>query len=268
NAQLPTSIRYGWGSINQTFNGAYRLDPSYSNVFRVYKAYEPYAEYRKKFDLNNIKRQLRHVVTELAIEWADERALLWATRPHLHWNDTNEYLGARLAHSLLIGRPFVMVFTGSSNTAGHDNINKKTVKDTIDVFAWESMMNDGGRPPPEFLETHLRDGAALNAIWAMIDTERPCDERSANDKNAVNEVYSSDLFNHYGPFMGLIKWSFYVGQLPFCDKPQFKHLKQNWHPSPRGHRMNSAMIAYALVQSALQFIEKYERKISGIFVGV
>ncbi|ETO29191.1 hypothetical protein RFI_07939 [Reticulomyxa filosa] len=62
--------------------------------------------------------------------------------------------------------------------------------------------------------------------------------------------------------MGIIQWDFAQGHSPVCGDKRYEHIKMNWHPSPSGHRMDSGMIAYYLIRSALQFIQKYKSEIA------
>ncbi|ETO29190.1 hypothetical protein RFI_07938 [Reticulomyxa filosa] len=116
NKQLPTSIRYGWAAINKTFNGVLRIDPYYPNVFAVYKSSQ------LSFALDHIESSLKNTLQTLIAEQADEKVLSYSVLKHAYFDQSTEFLAARLLHSLLIGRKFVMAFTGSSNTAGHDNM--------------------------------------------------------------------------------------------------------------------------------------------------
>eukprot|EP01083_Nonionella_stella_P273985 929762_1 len=149
---IPGDIRYGWANPNTFYNGIGTFDAPYPDLLRILTAnpstpatfasanavkeylsspsfvslYQSYPIYDVNpkghaFDLGSIMNALEEKRKEILSEHVDERALTLPVLELKHINQTMEWLGARLSHSLLIGRPFTMVFTGSSNTAGHDN---------------------------------------------------------------------------------------------------------------------------------------------------
>ena len=71
---------------------------------------------------SNLKKELSIIVSQ----YPKEDLLKIGILKHKFFDQSQKYLGARLTHSLVIGRPFIIAFTGSSNTAGHDNMFEST----------------------------------------------------------------------------------------------------------------------------------------------
>eukprot|EP01084_Bolivina_argentea_P102393 183441_1 len=88
--------------------------------------------------------------SEILSEHIDENVLQIPVLNIKYIDNTMEWLGARLAHSLLIGRVFTMIFTGSSNTAGHDNQFASTYPIQLQSRLRKLWLNIG------------RDGAGIN----------------------------------------------------------------------------------------------------------
>ncbi len=148
---IPANIRYGWANHTSFYNGVGTLDATYPDLIRIYTAnpttpnkfrriknakkyllsnkiyqsgypiYNINEKSNYKFDFNKILKELRNKKSEILSEHIDEKVLTIPVLNIKYIDQTMKWLGARLTHSLLIGRVFTMIFTGSSNTAGHDN---------------------------------------------------------------------------------------------------------------------------------------------------
>ena len=91
----------------------------------------PYPNYktRNKFDkdtrstrIDKSLSNLENGLNDLIKRHIDERVLSLDICEHDYFDISQKCLGERLAHSLIIDHPFIMAPTGSSNTAGHDNM--------------------------------------------------------------------------------------------------------------------------------------------------
>ena len=151
NKNIPKNVRYGWAETKTFWDGIGTLDAKYPDLLRILTArpstpgsFENTQQVKQfmlsptfvplsqsypiysvnpdaKFDLNKIMDALDSKRKEILSEHVDENVLTIPVLKIKNIDKTMQWLGARLAHSLLIGRVFTMAFTGSSNTAGHDN---------------------------------------------------------------------------------------------------------------------------------------------------
>eukprot|EP01083_Nonionella_stella_P051608 137040_1 len=317
------------------WNGNGRIDPIYANPFNIHRSTSS-APYNLDAILSELEGMKAQIISEHVSETILNKSIL--QHEHDYSGTSKEYLGGRLLHSLLIGRPFVYAFTGSSNTAGHDNqfmntypqqlqarleglwqrigvdgaaftvrnvaiggaINTKHASwwahvvasrtfdywnenalgnENIDVLGWESYMNDGGKPPQEWVELHVRMAASLNAIWSGLQTISGYDcekkDHGVNRYLLKKEINYLDrmesVLSVYSEYMGIVQvdsrlglWS-YAEEL--CAKNDTRyaedHIQMNWHPNARGHRLESDEFAYLLLDSVIAFIIKYRRQLDG-----
>ena len=91
------------------------------NELLSFKPSYPFYQLRPSNEINvdRLLSGINNKLNEIIKEHRSEDVL---SKPYTNFGNTNEYVGARLTHSMLIGRPFIIGFTGSSNTAGHDNV--------------------------------------------------------------------------------------------------------------------------------------------------
>jgi len=100
------------------FDGIGRKDPEDPHVFLVLRSK------KKSVNFNNVLMGVKDMMTKLEERHLDKRALTFGVSKYSDelMNTARRRLGLRLARSLLLGRVFTVGFTGSSNTAGHDNM--------------------------------------------------------------------------------------------------------------------------------------------------
>eukprot|EP01084_Bolivina_argentea_P122837 217675_1 len=117
-----------WFRFEEYYNGRGRLDPSFSDPFRIYRASENNLINPKnnKIDLDILEKKLELFAEQIASEHYDENVLKYAILDREHRNITAEYIGARTLHSLINGRPMVIATVGDSVTSGHDNMFMST----------------------------------------------------------------------------------------------------------------------------------------------
>ena len=96
-----------------TFNGKYRAEPKPSMIdpLAYYPSYNKNNEIEKSIDLNKLIEQLKIKKKEISDRHINPLVLeLGMTQPPEQIKQKmNEYIGARVAHSLIVGRPFVFV---------------------------------------------------------------------------------------------------------------------------------------------------------------
>eukprot|EP01083_Nonionella_stella_P162489 533504_1 len=119
------------------FNGFGRIDPANANVLRILPAYTPWdanitidqvETYMQSapvsndvqgFDIGFILKQLHTLKQQIIGEHVNEKLLSNALKLQISESHSIDYLGARLASSLLLGRPFTITVLGNQNTAGY-----------------------------------------------------------------------------------------------------------------------------------------------------
>ena len=69
---------------------------------------------------------LENELSDLIKRHVDEHVLSLDICEHDYYDISQNYLGARVAHSLIIGRPFIIVFICLSSIVGHDNMYGST----------------------------------------------------------------------------------------------------------------------------------------------
>eukprot|EP01083_Nonionella_stella_P097232 273279_1 len=101
------------------FNGASRIDPQYADPFKITMNVG-----RKGRDLNlyKLKEDLQSEIDAILSRYSLPSQALFAEVLDYKWPIQFDKLGVRLLSSLALGRVFTFVTTGSSNTAGHDNL--------------------------------------------------------------------------------------------------------------------------------------------------
>eukprot|EP01083_Nonionella_stella_P004385 12676_1 len=98
------------------FNGHGRIDPDFPDPFLVQRSTQ------ESFNITNIISELSAVRDQIIARYPDERDLGQAVINHYYMDQSKLRLGIRLARSLLLGDTFTVYTTGSSNTAGHENM--------------------------------------------------------------------------------------------------------------------------------------------------
>ena len=98
------------------FNGHGRVDPDYADPFTIQRST------RESFNLTEMMADLEMVRDQIIKRYPDEDCLGQAVINHDQMEQSNMRLGIRLARSLLLGDSFTVYTTGSSNTAGHENM--------------------------------------------------------------------------------------------------------------------------------------------------
>eukprot|EP01084_Bolivina_argentea_P178819 309075_1 len=103
------------------FNGKHRVDPVYPDPFRYILGTNT------KIDVDFMIQQIEDKMNQIAARYSDERILTYGMGEGINNYDTLlARMESRLLRSLLLGRRFVISYTGSSNTAGHDNMFMST----------------------------------------------------------------------------------------------------------------------------------------------
>lgn len=102
------------------FNGHGRVDPDYADPYTIQRSI------RDDFDLTYMMEELEQVRAEIILRYPDERVLGAAMINHYYMDQSKLRLGIRLVRSLLLGDAFTVYTTGSSNTAGHENMFMST----------------------------------------------------------------------------------------------------------------------------------------------
>ena len=104
-------------TMKYNYNGAGRRDPKYADPFRIERSRN------LEFNITTMISEVTRVRNTLKSFYNDEsRVLTQAVTPHSSMDTSKLRLGIKLARSLLLGDSFTVGFTGSSNTAGHDNM--------------------------------------------------------------------------------------------------------------------------------------------------
>jgi len=98
------------------FNGHGRVDPDFADPYRIQRSQ------REAFNISEMIAELAAVRDEIVERYPDERVLSTAVINHYYMDQSKLRLGIRLARSLLLGDAFTVYMTGSSNTAGHENM--------------------------------------------------------------------------------------------------------------------------------------------------
>eukprot|EP01083_Nonionella_stella_P004386 12679_1 len=98
------------------FNGHGRIDPDFPDPYLVQRSTQ------ESFNITNIISELSAVRDQIIARYPDERDLGQAVINHYYMDQSKLRLGIRLARSLLLGDTFTVYTTGSSNTAGHENM--------------------------------------------------------------------------------------------------------------------------------------------------
>eukprot|EP01083_Nonionella_stella_P179176 635422_1 len=116
---------WAWYVPSRYYNGVGRYDPVYPDPFRLYLSqnkHRPFSDIAKSIDdlLAEIKRKMLNI----SDDHYHPNVLRYGVQDPQHKEETAELLGARVADSLLIGRPFIMDVTGDSVTSGHDNLQE------------------------------------------------------------------------------------------------------------------------------------------------
>ncbi len=123
--------------------------------------------------------------SEISSEHIDENVLTIPVLNIKYISATMKWLGARLTHSLLIGRVFTMIFTGSSNTAGHDNQFASTYPIQLQSRLrklWLNIGSDGaginirnvavgGAPKTETMAWHLHTRSSETVSYPFNNIE-------------------------------------------------------------------------------------------------
>eukprot|EP01083_Nonionella_stella_P004384 12673_1 len=98
------------------FNGHGRVDPDFADPYLVQRSTQ------ESFNITDIESELSAVRDEIIARYPSESVLKSAVVNHYSMDDSKLRLGIRLARSLLLGDSFTVYTTGSSNTAGHENM--------------------------------------------------------------------------------------------------------------------------------------------------
>ena len=98
------------------FSGHGRIDPAYPDPFTVERSMN------RQIDLDAMISGIQEMRDAIGAEYEDVRVLTNSVQQHSKMEDSKIRLGLKLARSLILGDTFHAAFTGSSNTAGHDNM--------------------------------------------------------------------------------------------------------------------------------------------------
>jgi len=113
-------IRYAYRPHTVFWDGVGRLDPVKPDLFSYFPSTQ------SSFDVDAILKRLDAKKREMLSEHVDSRFLEFDLLDNEAIRSSLRILGFRLVRSLLLGKRFVSTFTGSSNTAGHDNMFAST----------------------------------------------------------------------------------------------------------------------------------------------
>ena len=104
------------------FNGHGRIDPDFPNPYIIQRSTQ------ETFNISYIINELSTVREEIISRYPGdgEKILGAAIINHYYFDESKLRLGIRLARSLLLGDTFTVYTTGSSNTAGHENMFMST----------------------------------------------------------------------------------------------------------------------------------------------
>ena len=106
--------------LKYNFNGHGRIDPTYPDAFDIVRSTN------QQIDIDEMIQKIQKYRDDIVGEYEDERILTDPVSKHNKMDDSKIRLGIKLARSLILGDTFHAVFTGSSNTAGHDNMFMST----------------------------------------------------------------------------------------------------------------------------------------------
>ena len=224
--QSETGIRDGWCHLYTEFwSGHNRLDPDYPGIFNILfsdtnedsndknnnddkiKSYfevpYPNCQTKNKFDkdtlsmhINKLLSSLENELNDLIKRHIDERVLSLDICEHDYFDISQKYLGARLAHSSIIDRSFVMVPTGSSNTAGHDNMYDSTysiqLQSHLPTF-WTKIDNIGS----SFNVRNVVIGGPVNTTaWKWLVSSVSSKTNNFYDYNSINSNKNDEFFKN------------------------------------------------------------------------
>ena len=116
---MPNNIKDDEGWIKHKWNGVNRIDPVYPDPFRYLQSG---SDGNRKIDISSIKSEIISKMEQIESRYDDKREVIFGVGEINHYSEMTSRLEKRLLKSLLLGRRFVLSFTGSSNTAGHDNM--------------------------------------------------------------------------------------------------------------------------------------------------
>ena len=98
------------------FNGFGRVDPTYPDPYKHKHSSND------EFDIKNIIDKVDELRHNISKRYPDVRILTESVIQHGYMTDSKLRLGIKLARSLILGNAFIAGFTGTSNTAGHENM--------------------------------------------------------------------------------------------------------------------------------------------------
>ena len=132
---------------------------------------------------------------------------------------SQNYLGARLAHSLIIGRPFIIVFTGSSNTAGHDNMYGSTysiqLQSHLRLF-WQKMGNIGS----SFNVRNVAIGPVNTKAWKWLVSSVSSETNNFYDYNSINTNKNGEFLKNNK--VDMLFWESFMND---SGRPELKSLE-------------------------------------------
>ncbi|ETO24011.1 hypothetical protein RFI_13148 [Reticulomyxa filosa] len=98
------------------FNGMGRIDPVDADPFTIHRSTN------EEFAIQNMVNLVTHAIKQLEREHLDNQFFSGGVTQWSGLEDSKWRLGIKLARSLLLGDSFTAAFTGSSLTAGRDNL--------------------------------------------------------------------------------------------------------------------------------------------------
>ena len=154
------------------YNGKSRIDPQFADPFHVYPNIET-----DTIDLDGLKKNLQTEVDTILARYPEKSRDIFPDVMQYQYSIHFEKLGDRLLSSLILGKVFTFVTTGSSNTAGHDNVFMSAYPmqlQSLMQVIWNKYAITGGafRVRDQAIGGHLgtqKQGPCLSAIVGTYD---------------------------------------------------------------------------------------------------
>ena len=208
----------GWRDY--IYNGVSRIDPIYPDPFQIHPNVINDVIY-----IDQLKENLQSEIDKIYSRYPKKSQELFPKILLYQYPIHFDKLGVRLLSSLILGRVFTFVTTGSSNTAGHDNVFMSSYPmqlQSLMQVIWNKYAIYGGafRVRNQAIGGHLgthKQGPCINAIIGTYDKniDMVAWESFMNDGSRIppefEEIWVRNILNTYGvenehsqPFMTCI----------------------------------------------------------------
>jgi len=139
--EVPGAGPFAYAPLKPLFNGAGRIDLTYPDPFQIIKS-----KNKDKPDLQDLRSTFQENIQELISRHPTEKLFEYSMADIHNFEQSKKKVGHRLLGSLLHGRLFKVAFTGSSNTAGHDNMFATAYPNQLNAIMrplWEKIGAEG-----------------------------------------------------------------------------------------------------------------------------